>query len=602
MWDIIRDSTIGQLLRLVSTQGKLSYPEENADSRPHTAGHSPALPLDEEDAIDICPCGDPYCVGDQSCEDKKDLEAEPCASVQQEPPRSPIRQPSPPSPCLPTVADAINLVTWYNDRDEANPQNWSSVKKFFVAGLIYLYTFVAYTGVSIYVASVEGVMEKFHVNETVASLGLSLYILGCGIGLSTSIFSHIQKETDCADSCSWFPGPLLFSPLSEIPLLGRSYIYTSTFTLFTLLCIPTALVSNLPGFLILRFLLGFFASPPLATGGASLADMFSAENMPYAIALWAAAATCGPGLGPVVAGFAVQAKGWRWSAWELLWLAAPVLILLLLFLPETSADAILLRRARSLRRVTGRREYMAQPELNQTSLTARQIAVEALIKPVEINILDPAVLFTTFYTALVYGISYSFFESFPLVYTDLYGLGLGRTGLTFLVMVIAMAIGPPIYCLWAYVVAVPAIRDTRGQHSPEALLLPGVIASGPLAIGLFIFAWTARQDVSLFVSLSGVVLNQISFYFVMQSVLLYIGLSYPKYAASLFAANDFARSTFAAGAVLFARPMFVNLGVDWGVTLLACLAVVCVGEMVLLYAFGADWRKRSRFAVKPDVR
>ena len=43
VWDLLRDSTIGQLLRLVSTKGKFAYPEENADPRLPAA-----LPLDEE--------------------------------------------------------------------------------------------------------------------------------------------------------------------------------------------------------------------------------------------------------------------------------------------------------------------------------------------------------------------------------------------------------------------------------------------------------------------------------------------------------------------------------------------------------------------------
>lgn len=51
-------------------------------------------------------------------------------------------------------------------------------------------------------------------------------------------------------------------------------------------------------------------------------------------------------------------------------------------------------------------------------------------------------------------------------------------------------------------------------------------------------------------------------------------MSYPQYAASLFAGNDFFRSLFAFGAVLFSRSMFINLGVAKGITLLAGLAVI----------------------------
>jgi DHA1 family multidrug resistance protein-like MFS transporter len=51
-------------------------------------------------------------------------------------------------------------------------------------------------------------------------------------------------------------------------------------------------------------------------------------------------------------------------------------------------------------------------------------------------------------------------------------------------------------------------------------------------------------------------------------------MSYPQYAASLFAGNDFVRSLFAFGAILFARPMFLNLGVGKGVTVLAGLSIM----------------------------
>jgi DHA1 family multidrug resistance protein-like MFS transporter len=79
-------------------------------------------------------------------------------------------------------------------------------------------------------------------------------------------------------------------------------------------------------------------------------------------------------------------------AWEMLWLSGPVCIAMLLTLPETSADNILLRRARRLRKLTGRNNILSQSEVDQTHMTAKQITLNALIKPWEINILDPAVV------------------------------------------------------------------------------------------------------------------------------------------------------------------------------------------------------------------
>lgn len=86
-------------------------------------------------------------------------------------------------------------------------------------------------------------------------------------------------------------------------------------------------------------------------------------------------------------------------------------------------------------------------------------------------------------------------------------------------------------------------------------------------------------------------------YTVMQSMFLYLPFTYPKYSASLFAANDLARSMFAAGAVLFSRPMFLDLTVAGGVSLLGGLTVVCIGGIFLLYYYGAALRAKSRFAV-----
>jgi hypothetical protein len=53
-------------------------------------------------------------------------------------------------------------------------------------------------------------------------------------------------------------------------------------------------------------------------------------------------------------------------------------------------------------------------------------------------------------------------------------------------------------------------------------------------------------------------------------------MSYPQYAASLFAGNDFCRSLFAFGAVLFSRPMYLDLGIGKGISLLGGLAVIGV--------------------------
>jgi len=93
-------------------------------------------------------------------------------------------------------------------------------------------------------------MEHFHVSQTKATLGLSLYVIGYGIG------------------------PLLFSPISEIPAIGRNPVYIATLFVFVILQIPTIYAPNMSTLLAMRFWAGFVGSPALATGGASIQDMF----------------------------------------------------------------------------------------------------------------------------------------------------------------------------------------------------------------------------------------------------------------------------------------------------------------------------------------
>jgi len=89
-------------------------------------------------------------------------------------------------------------------------------------------------------------------------------------------------------------GPLLFSPLSEVPAIGWNPPYIITFIIFVILAVPASLVDNFGGLLVLRFLFGFFGLPCLAMGAASYGDFFHPTVLVYCITFWGAGATLGP--------------------------------------------------------------------------------------------------------------------------------------------------------------------------------------------------------------------------------------------------------------------------------------------------------------------
>jgi DHA1 family multidrug resistance protein-like MFS transporter len=472
-----------------------------------------------------------------------------------------------------TLNDGTILVDWYTTDDADNPQNWSFGKKGVVLAQILMYTMSVYMGSAIYSPSIPGVMARFGVSIGSASLGLSMYVLAYGIG------------------------PLLFSPLSEIPIIGRNPPYMISYAIFVILLVPTALVDNFAGLIVLRFLQGFFGSPCLATGGATLQDMYSLIKLPYVLSLWAFAATCGPALGPIISGFSVAAENWRWSMWEMLWMNGPVFISLFFLLPETSSANILLRRAARLRALTNNPNLKAQSEIDQANLTPRDITIEALWRPFQLILLDPSIAFTAAYTALIYGIFYSFFEAFPLVYSEMYGFNLGELGLTFLSVTVGVILSLTWYWWYIRFIVEPSIK-LHGLGAPERRLIPALYVTWFVPIGLFIFGWTSRSDVHWIVSCIGIVITTIGIFLIIQCIFLYLPLVYPQYAASLFAGNDFARSALAAGAIHFSYPMFHNLGVDKGITLLAGLTIGCSVGVYVLFFFGEKLRAKSRFAAK----
>lgn len=98
------------------------------------------------------------------------------------------------------------------------------------------------------------------------------------------------------------------------------------------------------------------------------------------------------------------------------------------------------------------------------------------------------------------------------------------------------------------------------------------------------------------VPIIGVVINQSGSYIVLNVLFTYLPNIYPKYAASLFAANNAARSTLAASAIVFGRPMFLALGVAGGVSFLASLSCLCSVAFLGLYHYGPALRLRSKFA------
>ena len=90
---------------------------------------------------------------------------------------------------------------------------------------------------------------------------------------------------------------MFLSPISEIPRVGRNPPYLYSFILFVIVSLILCFVDNFPAIVVLRFLQGVVGSPCLASGVASIEDVYDKYSAPYGYIWWVASMYCGPALG-----------------------------------------------------------------------------------------------------------------------------------------------------------------------------------------------------------------------------------------------------------------------------------------------------------------
>ncbi|KAJ4380443.1 GTPase-activating protein [Didymella sp. IMI 355093] len=566
--DLIRDSPFGHIVRLVTRNKVFQYPEEkdpnlwkkyvNQEKSGYVAHHGDTSPP-EEDVEELRQArGVRDREGSESSQTEVGDEYNHASGVR-------IDQ---------EKGKDQHVIDWYGPDDPQNPRNWSRGKRFFVTFEICFLTFSVYIGSAIYTPGLMDVMAGFGVAQVPATLGLTLYVAGYGLG------------------------PIIWSPMSEIPQIGRLWVYIGTLFIFCCFQLPLIYSVNFGMLLAFRFLTGFFGSPALATGGATIADMYRPQKQAYGLAVWGIGAVCGPVLGPLIGGFAVMSggsgvvKGWKWTIWELLWLSSFCLIFLFFFLPETSSPNILYRRTKRLRKLTGNDKLTCEPEMISAEMKPKDVVQMSLLKPITLNFQEPIVFLLNLYIALIYGLFLS-----PLVFTELYGFNLGEEGLAFLGILVGTLIAAGILFTWLYLYQEKQF-DENGNIAPEKRLIPAMVGCWCVPICLFWFGWSSRSDVPWIVPIIGTSFFGMAAFTLFNAVLPYLSDAYPDNVASVLAGNDLMRSAFGAGFPLFANAMYMRLGINWASSLLGFLGIAFIPIPFLLYKFGKQIRQKSKNARK----
>ncbi|KAL9133056.1 MAG: hypothetical protein Q9175_005766 [Cornicularia normoerica] len=462
------------------------------------------------------------------------------------------------------------LVEW-TENDPHNPRNWSTPKKVFVIFQICLLTTSVYIGSAIYTAGIPGIQQRFQVSEVKALLGLTLFVVGYALG------------------------PMVWAPMSEVPYIGRNPVYVGTLIGFVVLQFGVIYAKNFSMLLAFRFISGFVGSPVLATGGATIADLYKPSKQVYGIAIWGISAVLGPAMGPLIGGFAAESKNWQWPLWELTWLSGFCLVFLVFFLPETSSSNIIYRRAVHIRKATGDINIKCEPELEAEGMSTQEILLMVFIRPFTLTLKEPICFALNLYIALAYGLLYLWFESFPIVFGQIYHFSQGLEGLAFLGILMGAFVVMIPFFYYSYRFVEPQFNH-NGELRPEIRLQPAMVGAFFIPVCLFWFGWTSRESVHWIVPIIGTSFFSIGTFLLFMAVLGYLGDAYPKYVASVYASNDLVRSGFGAAFPLFANAMYSKLGIAWASSLLGFLAVAFIPIPFVLYFYGKRIRLSSKMA------
>ncbi|KAK6454750.1 multidrug resistance protein 6 benomyl/methotrexate resistance protein [Scheffersomyces xylosifermentans] len=468
------------------------------------------------------------------------------------------------------------IVHWDGDDDPENPLNWPIYQKaFFILEIVFL-TVSVYMGSAMYTPGIPQIMEEFHIGQVAATLPLSLFVIGYGLG------------------------PMVFSPMSENAAVGRTSIYIVTLFIFFILQIPTALSKDIVSLSILRFLGGIFASPCLATGGASVSEILSIPYGPVGLASWAIAGFSGPSLGPFIGSILVVKGDWRWTFWFQCIITGSSLLVLTFWLPESYGKTLLYRKAKRLRAITGNSNIKSEGEIENSKLTFTELAVETLWRPIEMSILDPVVLLIHIYISMVYSINYLWFEAFPIVFLETKNFTLIEMGTTYIAIVIGAIIAVVFYIPVVYRVFTRRLLNNE-PVVPEVFIPIAIVGSIAMPVGVFIFGWTSAKDIHWIGPVIGAVLFASGAFIIFQTLFNYLGMSFQKYLASAFAGNDLFRSVIAGVFPLFGKSLFNNLKTDrfpvgWGSTVLGFITVGMIGIPVFFYLNGPKLRASSKYS------
>ncbi|KZF21454.1 MFS general substrate transporter [Xylona heveae TC161] len=455
-------------------------------------------------------------------------------------------------------------------RDLTNPFDFSQKRKLHIVFAGIYFVFNSSLGSSIASGAHDEIADHFHIPRENIQMVLptSLYMAGFTIG------------------------PILFGPLSE--RFGRKPVLVITFSIYLIFTMACALAPDFPTLLVFRLFCGLGGSAPNAVLGGLFSDIYEDPHQRgLAMSWFIFATTFPPLLGPIISGF-ISTITWRWTFWAGLLIAAPGFPFLVT-IPETYVPVLHGRKGKfdTEKQIAGLDNPGRLPE--EQYISNRMCTV--LSRPFIMFIREPIVFCCSMYLALVYAILYLFFEAYPIVFQDLYGLSAGVSGLAFLPILPGSVIAFVTVFLYSlYHTNAFSAGLTWAQLEEYRRLPLACIGALAIPIALFWLGWSAELSINPVMPMMSGIFFGFGYLLIFIALINYLTDAYKQFSASAAAAASTLRSIFAVCLPLATNPMYTKLGINWASSLLGFFSIMMAIIPFILIKKGPWIRANSRFA------
>ena len=208
-------------------------------------------------------------------------------------------------------------------------------------------------------------------------------------------------------------------------------------------------------------------------------------------------------------------------------------------------------------------------------------------------IYSPIVLILALDVSIVYSYLYFLFTTFTFVFEGEYGFSTGEAGLAYLGLGVGFVIGQ--FGVGAFSDRYSRMKAKEGGMKPEHRLPPLILGAFLIPIGLFWYGWSAQAHAHWMVPIIGTGFVGVGTLFAFLPIQVYLVDAFTIYAASAIATNTVVRSLFGATLPLAGQALYNNLGLGWGNSLLAFIALALSPVPFVLIKYGERIRTNPRF-------